>query len=77
VRLLRTIHTAIVDFCGPLVWSLSQVPDLMLRMITAACAGLIVVCVFHGALLISHKLFPQHEAPVVTISDIPYAEDSD
>lgn len=76
MRTLRHIHDRIVDFCGPLVWSLSMLPDLMLRMVTAACAGLIIVWVF-GFGMIATAPLRNHENPVVHIVDIPYAEEID
>lgn len=71
IRLLRRLREGVTDFCGPLVWALSMVPDLLLRTITAAAAGVIVVFVFGAGIVATESYRRHYERPIVAISAIP------
>jgi hypothetical protein len=48
-----------------------MVPDLLLRTITAAAAGVIVVFVFGAGIVATESYRRHYERPIVAISAIP------
>ena len=63
------LRNFIESITGPLIWSLSLLPPLMLNMITAACAGVIVVFAFGFFLFTSKVLFPAPQPIIVCLTE--------